>query len=226
MLVHHYGLQHIGEWHSHHKLGLAQPSGHDASTMADTIREKRLPQFLLCIGNCSDTESTFNPFNFTYDAGYNYVKAQWSVIDIDSPFRNLIDRELKDYLILPKTQHPSYRMVGMKKNIQTISQANTGYWFEEKQNRLVLKNIMDFLSSFPQRGQCSIQMDSQNHVQLLVKRANREELFNFPTKFPLAAPDIRFQSPDGTFVPMRNKWYFEGDIYDSFVKCYKSLYKL
>ena len=30
VLVHHYGLLHIGEWHSHHKLGLANPSGHDA----------------------------------------------------------------------------------------------------------------------------------------------------------------------------------------------------
>jgi len=28
-----FGLQHIGEWHSHHQLGLAQPSGHDAATL-------------------------------------------------------------------------------------------------------------------------------------------------------------------------------------------------
>ncbi|MBP5477171.1 MAG: Mov34/MPN/PAD-1 family protein, partial [Paludibacteraceae bacterium] len=34
MLIQKYGLQHIGEWHSHHKLGLAHPSGHDAASMA------------------------------------------------------------------------------------------------------------------------------------------------------------------------------------------------
>ena len=45
VLVRHYGLHHIGEWHSHHKLGLARPSGHDASTMADTIRQKNLKKF-------------------------------------------------------------------------------------------------------------------------------------------------------------------------------------
>ena len=28
-----YGLRYIGEWHSHHQLGLAKPSGHDASTI-------------------------------------------------------------------------------------------------------------------------------------------------------------------------------------------------
>lgn len=224
VLVHHYGLQHIGEWHSHHKLGLAQPSGHDASTMADTIREKHLPQFLLCIGNCSDSESTFNPFNFTYDTGYNYVKAQWSVKDIDSPFRNLIDRELKNYLILPKTQNPSYRMDGMRKNIQTSAPAKSGYWFEEKQNRLELKNIVDFLSSFPKQGQCSIQMDSRNHIQLLIKRMDREEFVYFPEKFPLTSPEIKIQSSDGGFVKVNNDWTFDGDIFNSFVKYYKSIY--
>ena len=114
-------------------------------------------------------------------------------------------------------------MDGMRKSIQTISLTKTGYWFEDKQNRLVLKNIMDFLSSFPQQGQCSIQMDSQNHVQLLVKRDSREELFYFPKKFPIAAPDVRFRAPDGTFIPMNNKWIFEGNILESFVKYYKSL---
>ena len=44
-IVEHFGLQHIGEWHSHHQLGLAQPSGHDANTMLSTIRDKHLIQF-------------------------------------------------------------------------------------------------------------------------------------------------------------------------------------
>ena len=224
VLVHHYGLQHIGEWHSHHKLGLAQPSGHDASTMADTIREKQLPQFLLCIGNCSDSESTLNPFNFTYDAGYNYVKAQWSVKDIDSPFRNLIDKELKNYLILPKTQNASYRMDGMRENIKAVTLIKHGYWFEDKHNRLVLKNIMDFLSSFPKQGRCSIQMDSLNHIQLRVKRINRNELVYFPEKFPIASPEIKIKSSDGTFVNVNDKWTFDGDIFNSFIKFYKSIY--
>ena len=30
ILINKYGLQHIGEWHSHHQLGLAKPSGQDS----------------------------------------------------------------------------------------------------------------------------------------------------------------------------------------------------
>lgn len=223
VLVHHYGLLHIGEWHSHHKLGLANPSGHDASTMADTIREKGIPQFLLCIGNCSDVDSTLNPFNFTLSAGYNYVKANWTVKNIDSPYRSLIDIELKGILIQPTTSTPSYRMDRINKNILTIETSNEGYWFENKQNRLVLKKIMDFVASYPQQAHCAIQMDSQNHIQLLVKRHNQEECIYFPSKFPQTAPEIQF-TLNGTYVPVHYRWEYNGDIFNAFVECYKSIY--
>ncbi len=223
VLVHHYGLQHIGEWHSHHKLGLAQPSGHDASTMADTIKEKRLSQFLLCIGNCSDVESTLNAFNFSLNAGYNYVKAQWTVKNIDSPYRSLIDRELKEILIQPTTAKPSYKAVGISKSLSEIELSNKGYWFEDKQNRLVLKSIMDFVESYPNKAHCSIKMDSKNHIQLLVKRHDIDEYIYFPFKFPQVAPEIQLNI-HGKSVPANYVWDYNGDIFDSFVKCYKSLY--
>lgn len=225
VLVHHYGLQHIGEWHSHHKLGLAQPSRHDASTMADTIKEKRLTQFLLCIGNCSDVESTLNPFNFTLGAGYSYVKARWIVKDIDSPYRSLIDRELKDILIQPTTAKPSYKTVGINKSLSEIELSNDGYWFEDKQNRLLLKSIMDFVESYPNQAHCSIKMDSQNHIQLLVKRHDKEEYIYFPSKFPQVAPEIQLNI-HGKSVPANYVWDYNGDIFDTFVKYYKSIYKL
>lgn len=220
VLVHHYGLQHIGEWHSHHKLGLAQPSGHDASTMADTIREKSIPQFLLCIGNCSDVDSTLNPFNFTLCAGYNYVKANWTIKNLDSPYRNLIDRELKGILIQPVTSMPSYKMDRIKTAIVT---SNEGYWFENKQNRLVLKRIMDFVAVYPQQAHCTIQMDSQNHIRLLVKRPSQEECIFFPSNFPQTAPEIQF-TLNGKPVSVTYRWEYNEDIFDAFVKSYKSIY--
>ena len=223
ILVHHYGLQHIGEWHSHHKLGLAQPSGHDASTMADTIKEKRLPQFLLCIGNCSDVETTLNPFNFTLNAGYNYAKAQWTIKDIESPYRRLIDRELKDILLQPITIKPSYKAIGVNKSLSEMKLSNTGYWFENKQNRLVLKSIIDFIESYPHQAHCLIKMDSQNHIQLLVKRQDKDEYIYFPSKFPQVAPEIQF-NVHGKLVPVNYVWDYKGDIFDTFVKSYKTIY--
>lgn len=223
ILIHQYGLQHIGEWHSHHKLGLAQPSAHDASTIADTIQEKRLSKFLLCIGNCNDFESTLNPFNFTFNAGYNYVKAHWIVKEIDSPFRGVIDQKLKELLIFPKTITPSYKGVGTFKRVSEMNFSNEGYWFEDKNKRIVLKSIIDFIESYPSHAHCSIKMDSQNHIQLVVKRNHNEEYIYFPSEFPNVAPEVQL-NVNGEMIGVNSDWDYKGDIFDAFVKYYKSIY--
>ncbi len=46
-----HGLQHIGEWHSHHQMGLTQPSGGDEQTVFNALRQYNFPKFLLCIAN-------------------------------------------------------------------------------------------------------------------------------------------------------------------------------
>jgi hypothetical protein len=45
------GLQHIGEWHSHHRLGLAEPSGGDIRTVWSGMEEHGLRRFVLAIAN-------------------------------------------------------------------------------------------------------------------------------------------------------------------------------
>ncbi|MBB5868701.1 hypothetical protein F4553_002080 [Allocatelliglobosispora scoriae] len=46
-----HGLQHIGDWHSHHGLNLAEPSGGDASTVYRTLQANGFQRFLVCIAN-------------------------------------------------------------------------------------------------------------------------------------------------------------------------------
>ena len=44
-----HGLQHIGEWHSHHRLGLKQPSAGDIRTVVRGMEEKNWAKFVLMI---------------------------------------------------------------------------------------------------------------------------------------------------------------------------------
>ena len=46
------GLQHVGQWHSHHQLGLAHPSGGDVASMQRGVGAPGFPRMILCIGNC------------------------------------------------------------------------------------------------------------------------------------------------------------------------------
>lgn len=50
------GLQHIGEWHSHHRLGLAEPSGGDIHTVWSGMQEHGLRRFVLAIGNITGAQ--------------------------------------------------------------------------------------------------------------------------------------------------------------------------
>lgn len=46
-----YGLQHVGDWHSHHRFGLSEPSAGDAATVHRTLESTGFARFLLCVAN-------------------------------------------------------------------------------------------------------------------------------------------------------------------------------
>ncbi|MFB2919684.1 hypothetical protein [Aerosakkonema funiforme] len=90
-----HGLQHIGEWHSHHQMGLAQPSSGDEQTVFNALRQYNFPKFLLCIANLrSEAESygrskyTVNIGCFLFTASYRrYQTGSWVVLPNQSPIR-------------------------------------------------------------------------------------------------------------------------------------------
>lgn len=221
-LIESFGLQHIGEWHSHHQLGLAQPSTHDAHTMISTIKEKHLRHFLLCIGNCNTESSTLNPFNFVEDNN-DYAKAQWCVKDIESPFRKIIDEELKAFLVHPKTpiaRHGYINSIGSNSSEEMPIEYKPTYWFNKRENRLILKKIMDYLSSMPIMGKCSIQLDENNYVNLSVASKEYVDQIFFPEKFPEVAPKITRIHDDSNIEEIAYPWNPEGEIYNDFVNYY------
>jgi len=98
------GLQHVGQWHSHHQLGLAHPSGGDVASMQRGVGAPGFPRMLLCIGNCDRgaAHTTVNAFNFHENYPSQYVHAFWDVVEIESPFRAQIDRHVRRPSILSK----------------------------------------------------------------------------------------------------------------------------
>lgn len=118
ILTREYGLQHIGEWHSHHQLGLDHPSGYDTQTMHHSIDELQLGQFLLCIGTLRSQAAKVNAYMF-YETDRLYYPAKWHIKAQPSPYRQVINERLKELLVHPITSTP--RLAGM--NISRISVA-------------------------------------------------------------------------------------------------------
>ncbi|MCF0172896.1 MAG: hypothetical protein HUJ91_04100 [Bacteroidales bacterium] len=101
-IVKHYGLEHIGEWHSHHQLGLAQPSGHDASNIYGNMIKASRERFLLCIGNYDGQSASLNAFSFTAGVS-SYNQTGWTVSPVESPYRSAIDRSMRAFIHQPHT---------------------------------------------------------------------------------------------------------------------------
>lgn len=197
ILVHEFGLQHIGEWHSHHQLSLAHPSGHDARTIYDNMLRHDLRWFLLCIGNCTNTASTINAFNFVENTP-RYQESQWEVLPMDSPFRRLIDRRLKRVLRHPYTKTPV--LVGMNYKSTVIhglkQQYPEGYWMNDKSNNRVLKKMLDFVQTQHVDAECNVSLDENGFIHILVKDEEGATMTDilFPMGFPERHPLITFEA--------------------------------
>ena len=215
-----YGLWHIGEWHSHHQLGLAKPSSHDVNTMVSTIREKGLGRFLLCIGNCDDRTSTLNGYlcdKTTCD------RQRWDIIMATSPVRRFIDSLLKDILVHPRTAVASLSGIPLAAAAARPRYAS-GYWLGEKANNVVFKAIVDHVTGKNAGIDTKVQLNERGEALVRVESGGYCETILFPGGFPATPPVItrylngnRIGRSDGAWPDGGGK-----DLLQSFIDFYKN----
>lgn len=76
----------VGQWHSHHHLGLTTPSSHDANNMLSNLNG--MNRYLLCIATCNGNSAESTPYMFN-PGGYDTW--QWEIIPGESPVRTLFE---------------------------------------------------------------------------------------------------------------------------------------
>ena len=175
-----YGLQHIGEWHSHHRLGLPCPSGHDAQTMQNGIVQLNLNRLLLCIGSISDRGIVINPFNFARDA--QFINTQWEMINSYNRLREVIDADLGTMLHHPRSVN--YVLVEPYITPQRTAVSSQAGCFSLIENRQAFKQIIDSLKNQKWVKEVIPQINSSGIVSLKIITRTFAEIITFPTDFP------------------------------------------
>lgn len=197
-LLDRFALCHIGEWHSHHQLGLAQPSGHDAQTMFHGIQSIPQRRLILCICNYQDGRTTINPYNFHENDMRHYKDAMWQVVEMESPFRQIADNTLSDLLVHPKTSRPLHgnnRIV--EKNTQQSSagihsiEFDSEYWLIRQGNAERMKQMLATVRSQITGKSVDIQANEKGVVQLYIN--DGEIIIRFPKNFPEVPPLLIFE---------------------------------
>jgi len=197
-----HGLQHIGEWHSHHQMGLAQPSGGDANTVFRALEKYSFPNFLLCIANLrADPENLrkkqivnvgcflFSPSRTHYRTG------AWVVLPGESPIR----ASLKKYKYGPVSfEDPrisrNWDVVKTTLDTQTLEPArpievSEGLWYAKPEGRALLKEIN---ANMEQRFlDCRMSRDAvTKKVCFSFKRNGDTWKIELPDDFPNTSPSF------------------------------------
>ena len=88
-------LCHIGEWHSHHTIGLTRPSGGDEGTVWRNMPNYGLNRFILFIANIGSrslSEASVGCFLFEFERGSNrklpVLEGIFQLLPDESPFRS------------------------------------------------------------------------------------------------------------------------------------------
>ena len=175
-----YGLQHIGEWHSHHQLALSHPSGHDVQTMQNAITQLNLNRLLLCIGCFNNRGIVINPFNFARDT--HFVPSQWEIINTRNRLREVIDNDLADMLCNPVSTRYTFAEEYIGSQQKTVS-VHSG-WFSQIENRQAFKQIIDSLKAQDWIIEANPQISSDGIVTLKIITRTFAEIVTFPADFP------------------------------------------
>ena len=217
-----HGLQHIGEWHSHHQLGLAEPSRHDISTVCKAITQYNLSNFFLVITNIRDNSSSVNGFMFNKEKGRDFDYAGWVILESHSPIRQDFDLNYQDLVYQPRTKEAS--LLDLSKatlnNLEFFKpEYSSEYWLSEKSNHLVLKGIIEALGKFVANVQV-FQRNDDKTIYLEFQKDNKEYVVIFPIDFPKTNLIILDKTENKSIEGVN--WEFSGDILDSSVNYIKS----
>ena len=187
-----HGLQHLGNFHSHHTFTLKKPSQQDSTTVVKAMNTYQLDRFLLMIGNIvNDDSTTINAYQYNRGKEHLYDHSGFIVLPGASPIRTIFDATCTSSLYQPKTEHA--RVVNLLETTledQVYSKPNypVNYWLRIKENRKSLNGIMHKLNQ--EFGYVKAKQDDTTNLVYLLYGSEESGLckVTFPETFPTIAP--------------------------------------
>lgn len=207
-----HGLQHIGEWHSHHTMGLAEPSGHDVNTVVKAINRYNLGKFFLVIGNIRQNATTVNGFMFNRQQQEKHDHAGWVILENESPIRKDVDsifsRELVHVPNTKQSNHYSLFTTTLEEYQLFKASFSENSWLSTKEGQSELKFIVESLQK--DFGNIKMFLDKETNSTLSINMTNGLTV-TFPSNYPDYLPFVE-KDNRGNLIIADRKYSFT-DIY-------------
>ncbi len=188
-LVEEHALHHIGSWHSHHSLGLTEPSRGDSISTLEGMQECDLQSFLLLIGNCREGESSVQAYRYHSDGTFEQLV--WVVLQGISPIRFVYDKSHHSGVYVPKSppnmkKMPTCRLIEEESSIPMKITYPNGYWLNSHSSKQDLVRILHLLKSKFDDVRVYQKEDKTIHIEvsLGVHKLDIHFTMEFPQKIP------------------------------------------
>lgn len=213
ILIQKYALRHIGEWHSHHQLGLSEPSSGDINTIKSTFANPKysLSRFILFICNIHGDDVKISPYIFYRSTrNPNDIKlnvCELSIIKEQSITRDSFDSKFPEYVYHPKISKSKIDNFNQK---VTSSNEKADFpkdsWLCNNDGKEYLKSIhKDLLKYFED---VKIFPNNTGSVFLEAQIKGHAFIINFPNNFPQEKPLVRpSKNNDEKYISKINNKY-------------------
>jgi hypothetical protein len=193
-----YGLEHIGGWHSHHRLALAQPSSGDVNTMRNALRDNNIPFFLISICNIGDNSRvTINGFLFSKKYDRDYLSCKWEVLEGISPVRESLQKNDSNLFITPGSKKVPIEVVNSSEtNVSSKSEKTekpklpTDSYWTTKEGKEYLKMVYEKLKQRDDLSNVELLQLSDQRIAVSFERGRGIYEIRFPNDFPTTAPEV------------------------------------
>jgi hypothetical protein len=227
-----HGLQHIGEWHSHHQLGLAEPSGGDAQTVIRALEKYEFPRFLLCIANLrpkkewgSQWEVNVGGFLFTRHRP-RYEVGSWVLLPGESPIREGLRSSVQERFLNDPKLRQDWKVKKTSLDAEVLmttepAKVSDTVWYASQDGKELLKSLYDrFTKEFEH---CEMRRTQSEEVYFTFQKGRETWEFKLPNDFP-QSPFLIYES--------RSKRKFNGstlrsgrDLFDAIERFFSDFYK-
>jgi len=203
-----HGLQHVGTWHSHHRLGLTEPSTGDSTTMQKAVDNNQFRGWMLTICNFRDHNDLVELRSYMYRPGDRgrHTQLTWVVLPGASPVRTAMKSVADFQTVEPVTPDcnleaiPSTTFTAMSAP-QTVT-ANPSFpptsFLATAEGRAELFRLYQELSQTEQ--DVDIVQRGDGRVGLVFQRAGYAFEIVFPHSYPVVKPVVEYRPvdvPDG-----------------------------
>lgn len=222
-LVATHALHHIGSWHSHHSMGLTQPSQGDALSTLEGMRECGLSSFLLLIGNCRAGKSSVQAYRYHSDGMSEPLR--WVVLPGTSPIRMAYESLHGNRVYVPKSlpnmlDIPTCSLIESTAPIDAKITYPEGYWLNQVENKQHFVAIVGTLRE--KYDDVRIFQKRDKTIAVEVSNGHSEIEIYFSVDFPQTMPAVHPMNGKCITINKDYRWHAD-NIVESFVELINSI---